>query len=50
MTTLYQWRSQSSGDGGKLAMEGPPGRVGPSQEMKLVVFSPILLSMGPSQA
>ena len=24
-----RWRSQSSGDGGKLAMEGPPGRVGP---------------------
>ena len=28
-TSPKQWRSQSCGDGVKLALEGPPGRVGP---------------------
>ena len=35
--------------GVKLAMEGPPGRVGPSQKRK-TSFSPTLLSRGPSRA
>ena len=35
---LGQRRSQNSGDGVKLAMEGPPGQVGPSPKMKTGVF------------
>ena len=35
--------------GVKLAMLGPPGRVGPSQKRK-TSFSPTLLSRGPSRA
>ena len=33
--------------GVKLAMDGPPGRVGPLPNMKTSRFSPTLLSRGP---
>ena len=36
--SLPQWRSQISGDGVKLVIEGPPGQVGPLKKRKLVVF------------
>ena len=34
----------------KLAMEGPPDRVGPLPQMETSRFSPTLLSRGPSRA
>ena len=48
--TGEQRRRQNTGDGGKLAMEGPLGRVDPLSKMKTSRYSPTLFSKEPSQA
>ena len=47
--TEKQWRSQSYGDGVKLAMEGPPGRVGPLPKDEQQAFLTAVLSKGVSR-